>query len=127
MQELHKQVARAHRRLLWQQFAAAFSWCLFATLLVAAIAIAVSKFVAVGIEPLVWLAAWMGGAFAAALLGAAAWTLWRRGSRLDAAIELDHRFGLKERVSSSLALDQTELESPAGQALLADALARVSR
>ena len=41
------------------------------------------------------------------------------------AIELDRRFGLKERVSSVLSLQSDELETEAGQALLTDAVRRV--
>ena len=44
---------------------------------------------------------------------------------MDAAIELDRRFGLKERVSSLLSLESNELETEAGQALLNDAVRRV--
>lgn len=38
-----------------------------------------------------------------------------------AALELDHRFGLKERVTTVLSLPGSEVNSPAGQAILADA------
>ena len=44
---------------------------------------------------------------------------------MDAAIELDRRFGLKERVSSALSLAPEEVETEAGQALVSDAVRRV--
>ena len=43
MNELHHQIARARRRLLFEQFLARSVWCLFAVLAVAAIAIAVPR------------------------------------------------------------------------------------
>lgn len=44
----------------------------------------------------------------------------RSPSSLRAALALDERFGLKERVTTSLGLGETEANTPAGQALLAD-------
>jgi hypothetical protein len=55
------------------------------------------------------------------------WTYVTRQNQLEAAIEIDRRFNLKERVSSTLALDESELKTPAGRALLGDALRRVER
>jgi GNAT superfamily N-acetyltransferase len=54
--------------------------------------------------------------------------LWRRStSQLDAAVEVDRRFGLKERLSSALALDEQAAGSSVGQALIADAEGRAAR
>ena len=64
----------------------------------------------------------MGGALGVGLVAAIVWTLVSRRSVLDAAIELDLRFGLKERVSSSLSLSEDDLQSDAGRALVKDAL-----
>lgn len=50
-----------------------------------------------------------------------------RRSKLDAAIELDRRYGLKERIFSTLALTPSELNSEVGQALMTDAIRRVER
>lgn len=55
-------------------------------------------------------------------------SLWRqRTGQLDAAVEVDRRFGLKERLSSALALDEQAVGSPVGQALIADAEGRAAR
>ncbi len=43
------------------------------------------------------------------------------------AIEIDRRFGLNERLASSLQLTDLELQSEAGRALLDDAQRRVGR
>jgi hypothetical protein len=46
---------------------------------------------------------------------------------LRAALEIDRRWGLKERVSSALAMTPADRQSVAGQALIADADARLRR
>ena len=43
---------------------------------------------------------------------------------LDAAVSLDREFALKERVSTTLTLAPELHESPAGQALISDAMKR---
>jgi hypothetical protein len=127
METLRRQVAIAYRRLLMQRFLSTLAWCWFITFLIAAVTVAIPKFLPLPVDPLVWNAAWIGGAFAAGVLIAGVWTYLTRQSQLEAAIEIDRRFGLKERVSSALALDESELESDAGRALAKDALRRVER
>jgi hypothetical protein len=127
MNQLKLQVAKARRRLIVQQFLGVLAWCLFGTLLVAAIAIGVQKKWLAGVDGWQWAAAWIGGGALMGLLMATVWTWLARLPELQAAIEIDHRFGLKERVSSSLALSADELETPFGQALVDDAERRVSR
>ncbi|MEX0820488.1 MAG: hypothetical protein WD070_12880 [Pirellulaceae bacterium] len=125
MEEIRRQVAAARRRLVVQQFLGILPWALLIALLIAVIGLAIPKIWIINIESNVWFAGWMGGAFAAGLLVAIGWTLAIRRQALDAAIELDRRFGLKERVSSVLSLPSDELETEAGQALLKDAARRV--
>jgi uncharacterized coiled-coil DUF342 family protein len=50
----------------------------------------------------------------------------RAPNQLAAALELDQRFHLKERVTTSLSLDAHTASLPAGQALLADTTERVA-
>lgn len=129
MNDLHIQVLRARRRLTGQTFLHAITWCWFAALLLAAVLVGVdarwtpwgtfNEQIANG-----WYFA--GGALVAGLLAALGWTLFTRPKTIEAAIELDKRFALKERVSSALALAPDELESPAGKALVEDAQKRVS-
>lgn len=123
MDVLRRQVGRALRRLLVEQFLRALAWSWTATLLVAAGGIAVEKFRPFGIGP----AAWLIGALVLGVVLAIGWTVIRRRRALDAAIEIDRRFGLKERVSSSWSLDTATRETPVGRALVADAAARVDR
>ena len=54
-------------------------------------------------------------------LFALTWTLIRHRSPIDAAIEIDRRFDLRERVASSLSLRPEEQSSEAGRAVVNDA------
>jgi hypothetical protein len=106
--------------LLLQSFLAKLAVSWFVTLAVCAVAIAAGKFLPL-VDQMAWAAAWSAGALVVGLLGAIAWTWIKRQNTLEAAVEIDRRFGLKERVSSALSLSPGELESEAGQALARDA------
>ncbi|MBL9165316.1 MAG: hypothetical protein JNL18_21490 [Planctomycetaceae bacterium] len=127
MDQIRKQVARARRRLWMELFLNRLVNCWFAALIVAAVAIALPKFVAIADLPANWAASWLIGALAAGLTVALGWTWLRGRSELDAAMEIDRRFELKERVASSLSLPPEAAETPAGRALLADALRAIGR
>ncbi len=127
MEEIKRQVGRAQRRLVLQQFFAVCGWSLFASLLIAAIGLAIPRLWVLNVQQQTWDWSWIGGGLAAGLLMAAIWTYVIRRTRLDAAIEIDRRFGLKERVSSTLALTSDELTTEIGQALMSDAVRRVER
>jgi len=127
MEEIRRQVGRAQRRLVLQQFWRVFGWSLFVTLLLATIGLAVPRLWVLSVDQRAWDWSWIGGGIAAGLMMAAIWTYVVRRTRLDAAIEIDRRFGLKERVSSTLALSSDELSSDVGQALVTDAIRRVER
>jgi hypothetical protein len=70
---------------------------------------------------------WVGGSVGAGFLTAIIWTFCVRRSSLEAAIEIDRRFGLKERVSSTLALGPEERDTDIGKALVSDTARRVER
>lgn len=127
MEEIKRQVSRARRRLIMQQFVSVAVWALFAALLLAAIGLATPKIWALSLDQQVWLASWVGGSVAVGLLIAGVWTYFIRRSALDAAIEIDLRYGLRERVSSTLSLTPDELNTEAGKALVSDAVRRVER
>ena len=127
MEEIKRQVGRARRRLILEQFVSVAVWTLFAALLLAVIGLAVPKIWPLSLDQQVWLMSWVGGSVAAGLLIAAIWTYAVRRSALEAAIELDIRYGLRERISSTLALTREEMESEAGRALMQDAVRRVER
>ncbi len=125
MEEIKRQVTTARRRLILQQFLTVVPWTLFATLLLAVCAIGATKIWPVNVDPTIWTWSWIGGSFAAGVLIASVWTYFVRYDTLNAAIEIDRRFGLKERLSSALSLAPEELESESGQALVHDASRRV--
>lgn len=127
MDQLRQQVARARRRLSTELFLQRLTTCLIAGLAAAATAIAVPKIVAVENLPAHWATLWLAGGVASAVLAAAVWTWLRGRSDLEAAIEIDRRFDLRERVASSLSLPPEMLDTPAGKALVADALRAVGR
>jgi hypothetical protein len=125
MDQIRRQVSRARRSLVMEQFLRAATWTLFIALAVALVAVALPKLWVIPVDAEIWLWSWFGGAVGVGLLAAAVWTWFVRRTALDAAIELDRRFGLKERVSSALALTGPELETESGRALLDDAARRV--
>ncbi len=127
MEEITRQVGRAHRRLVFQQFLFVVGWSLFATLLIAVVGMAVPRIWALPLDRQAWDWSWIGGGIAAGFVVAGVWTWLIRRSKLDAAIEIDRRYGLKERISSTLALGPEELDTEIGHALMTDAVRRVER
>lgn len=125
MDLIRRQVAQARRRLLLQQFSSIAPWCLFTTLLIAAIALSVPKIWVLKVDPQIWFWSWVGGAVGVGLFTAILLTYLKRRDFIDAAIEIDRRFGLKERVSSALSLQPQEIDTEAGRALISDASQRV--
>lgn len=123
METLRKKVAGAQRRLNVEIFLKWLPWCLFVGLLAATVVMGVDRFRPLGVELWVWPATAVGAAFFVALIG----TWWKHRDRLSAAIELDRRFGLRERVSTCLALGPENLASQAGQAVLRDAQRHAAR
>lgn len=127
MDQILEQVSRARRRLGWELFLNRLVRCWFAALVVALVAIAAPKIVALDYLPAQWPLKCGLVALAAGILFAAFWTWLRGRTELEAAVEIDERYGLKERVASSLSMSSADAETPAGQALLADAVRAVRR
>ena len=127
MDELRRQVRRAQRRLATQRLVGALGWCWFVGLLAALILIAVDKFHPFGLAAGVLAAGAVGGALAGGFLAALGWAFWTRRAPLEAAIEIDRRYQLKERVSSTLAMAPAARETEAGRALVEDAARRLGR
>ena len=127
MTELQKQVQIAQRRINFQSFLSAAVWSLAICLGIAALALGAAKIWHIDVDPQQWQVGWLVGAVVVGLVGAGVWTWMKRNSMVEAAIEIDRRYGLKERVSSSLALSPEDAESEVGRALVADAARRVER
>jgi hypothetical protein len=121
MDKRKQQVRTAHWRLVSRQFLNGLTWFLCGTLTIALVAIALPKLVNLPVDAARWPWFWLGGAAVLAPVLAAVWTWLTARGDLDAAIELDLRYNLKERISSSLTLSSTDRETPAGQALVGDA------
>ena len=123
---LHRQLARVSRRLFVQSLLDALVWCWAGAFLLAAAWCVVEPHVAA--ESPAWLR-WViaGGLAGTATVLAVVLAIVRRPSSLDAALSLDARFGLRERITTSLGLTAAEKESSAGVALLADAEHHVAK
>lgn len=125
MRELEKPIGRAWRRLRFQRFLSALVWCWGASLLAVAIAIAVEKLAHKPIPGADWIPFAIAGGVG--LLAAALIAAFTGASRVDAAVAIDHRFSLNERLSTALTLPDVLRATPAGEALLADALKHVTQ
>ncbi len=118
---IEKTVAAARWRLLVRQWAERLGRCLTVAFCLALIAILAPKLFAIPDLPAWWSAAWLIGAVVVGLVGATGWSILQPRSELDAAVEIDKRFDLRERIASSLSLDEATLETEAGLALARDA------
>ena len=126
MNEINRQVARARRRMITGRFFHVLTWVVFAGLLLAVVGMAIPKiwhleFLQSQDKIDAWTYSWILGGAVAGFLVAAALTWKNRESELNVAVEVDKRFGLKERLSSAMSLAPEEVESSAGQALVKDA------
>lgn len=127
METIRNQIVAARRRLLLQRFSRVASWALFVLLVVAAIGAAVPKLWPVQVSSETWWLMWTGGGIAVAAIVAGLITFFTRPSLSQTAIEIDRRFGLKERLSSSLELDDEARETEMGRALVEDAERRAKQ
>lgn len=119
--ELRRKVRHAQRRLALVRFVDSLVWCASITFSAALVALLIDR--RWSLPAPAWC--WPTGGLTLGLLGAAVWAFLTGRGRLDAAIEIDRRFGLQERVSSAVAIAPESRESPIGKALLADAAARL--
>jgi hypothetical protein len=120
-----RQLARARRRLFLGTFLTTLAWAWVGALALASGWFLVGPFlVPAAPDWLRWAVA--GGLGATATLVAIVLAVRRRPSPVTAALLLDERFGLKERVTTSLTLTPEQADSPAAEALLADANDRVA-
>ncbi len=128
MDSIRDQIRRAHRRLLLNRLVESVTWATFASLLLALVAIAVPKIWAIGLpDGQAWSVAWIVGALVFGISTGVLWAVLRQRGELDAAIEIDLRYGLKERIASAYSLSAEQRETEAGRALLEDATRRAAR
>ena len=127
MNQITSKVRRAQTRLNLYRFVHVLLISLFVALVVATFGLAIPKFRPVAVDTRAWMWGWLAGATGIGVLAAALITYLKRSTSMEAAIEIDRRFGLKERVSSTLALSPSDRETEVGQALVADAVRRAER
>jgi hypothetical protein len=127
MDTVRKQARLARRRLTSQRFLAVLPWSLVALLCIALIGLVLPVFVPLSVDKPVWYASWLGGAVGLGLVVSLISTLLSRPTVGDAAVEIDKRFGLRERLSSALMLSDEDRQAELGQALTADAEKRAAQ
>lgn len=127
MDTIWAQVRRAWRRLLLTQFFRLLCMVLTATLLLGAGGLLIPRLWPLAVSRAVWDMAWLASAVAVGLLVSLLLTWWKAGSRLEAALEIDRRCDLKERISSAVALSLDEQGTAMGRALVEDARRRIER
>ena len=121
MREIYRFVRRVWRRLMLERFLRALGYASIVGLTIGGAGALATKVWVVPWPTSQWWLAWISGGVAFAVLAAAVVAWWWRVTWLDAAMEIDRRFALRERVSSCLALSEAELATPVGQALVEDA------
>lgn len=131
MNEINQKVSHARRRLIVGKFFSVLVWAIFVSLFVALIGIAIPKiwhmeFLENAAQWDAWLYSWILGSLTIGMITTAIVTWFQRSTRMSAAVEVDRRFRLKERISSAMELTPDDAESPAGQALIEDAQVRAS-
>jgi hypothetical protein len=127
MDQLHWQVARARRRLILEQFLGRLVLCLLGSMTLVAVAIAAPRIFVFPDLAENWDGICLAAGLSAAFLVAGLWTVASKNSPLEAAIEIDRRYDLRERVASSLSLSPVDQSTDAGRAVLSDALRAIQR
>jgi hypothetical protein len=120
VRDLERPIGRVWRRMRFQRFLSALVWCWGAGLALVAIGLAVEKLTNRAIPGPDWLPFAVAGGLG--LLVSAVVAAVSGPSRIDAAVAIDRTFQLSERLSTALTLPAELAETPAGRALLADAV-----
>jgi hypothetical protein len=125
--EIEQSVDAARQRLVIRQWAGRLAVCLTGAFCIALAAILAPKLFVLPHLPAQWAVLWLGGAAIAGVVAASIWTALRSKTRLEAAVEIDQRYNLRERIASSLTLTEEDLATPAGAALLRDAQRAIAK
>lgn len=122
MQTIVVLAKKARRRLILNGLLEVIPKNLLIYLSMAGIAIAISKLWPLGIDGTLWFASAVAIALSVCIIHTSIWLWGNRPTVMQAAMEIDRRYGLKERLSSALALGDSDSESPLAVALKADAI-----
>lgn len=130
MEVIQKQVQRAVRRLFFHSWLFWLNWALLGCFTLCFLGLLLPKIWFFDWEPILhqrWIYAWWISASVLALAISTMIAWIRRPTAIQAAVEIDRRYRLRERCSSALAIDQDQLKTPIGQALVNDAQHQVDR
>ena len=127
MDSIRKQAKSARRRLTVARFLAFLPWTLSIAMLVAIVGLALPKIMHLPVDQTTWFAGWLGGTLGVAIITNFCLTFVGRATLADSAVEIDHRFALKERLSSALVLTDEDRETELGTALSDDANRRAEK
>ena len=114
MNQIEQQVRRARRRLALGVFAKSLCMTLFIAMFVATIACAVPAFYPLALDVQQWNLAWIAGSVTVALIASIVHAVVATPSSQQVALEIDKRFELNERLSSSLSMSSRDRESDFG-------------
>lgn len=122
---IERSVRKARRRLFGQLLVNRLAVCWSAALLLGLVCVLAEPFVT---EPIPADLKWyvVGGLVALGTVAAVVWAKLSTPAAPSVALELDTRFALRERVTTALGLTPTQLATPAGQAVIADAAEKVA-
>lgn len=127
MNRIESQVRNARRRLILGSFGRALCITLFAALIVATIACAVPGIRVIDVDVQTWNLAWILGSIATAVVASLGYALATAPTTERVALEVDKRFGLSERLSSSLSMTAADRQSEFGLAVISDADRRADK
>ena len=127
MNRIEMQVRRARRRIFLGTFGRALCVAVFVALIVATIACAIPGIHVMDVDTQQWNMAWIVGTIAVAVVMSLAYAIATRPTIERVALEVDKRFVLGERLSSSLSMSQVDRESEFGLAVISDADRRADR
>ena len=126
MTRFDRPIGRVWRRLRVQRFLSIWVVCLAVGLLLAAGVLAADRLsMSWNLQGPWWMSIAIGAGLATSI--AAALAIFTGPSRVDAALAIDREFGLNERLSTALTLPENLRETPAGRALVDDAVKHVDQ
>ena len=123
-QIIERRLREARRRLFVQDFLDRAIFCGAIALAVGLAFVLLYPFLPIGIKSIA--RGWVLGALASiALLVPLIWSLRRVPSLATAALAIDRRFHLQERITTACSLSSEAIATPTGEAVLADAAAKL--
>ncbi len=122
MEAFEKPIRRVWMRMRIQRFLTVLVWSALACFGLAVLAITLDKLIP-SLPALGWWPVLVASIVAPTL--AVVWAFWGGPGRLDAVVAIDQTYELDERLTTALTLDDETRASPAGRAVVRDALRRL--